>query len=318
MDTLVLKTYSNATGILPKVGFMSVRFLGQGDRSKFLPLTCRGEGTVKIEGGFIILDDGVTQVTEKVMNPGEPLSLNVKVTGAFAMVHFPRYVNGWIMKEWNLQGYPKNENSPIMDLTSRINNLSWGNTNMFNGVNLPNRPINGLDLSPLDDFSGFFAYNPLLNQNIHNIGIKNMALGSFMLAGCIAFNGRVDYIVTPKTTNTAAMFENAYSFNQPWTGWDMRNNYQTSRMLNGAISFDQDISGANFHIESDFSQFLNGCGLSPENYGKFLVMLDTKFDARTSVKNLDAWGVKYTSGAGKTARASLINKGWTIIDGGEI
>lgn len=317
MDTLVLKSFTNATGILPKVGFMSVKFLGQGDRSRFLPLTCRGQGIVKIEGGFIVLDD-LTEVTEKEMNPGQPLSLNVKVTGEFAIVHFPRGINGWIMKEWYIQGYPKTENTPIMDLTSRIDNLSWGNTSMFIGVNLPNRPINGLNLSSIVDFSTFFAYNPRFNQNVHNIGIINAVNMNFMLADCVAFNGRVDYIVTTNTTNTAGMFENDYSFNQPLVGWDMRNNYQTTRMLRNCILFDQDISNLNWHIESDFTQILDGCGLGTVNYGKFLAMLDAKFDGRSGVKRLEAWGVKYASGQGKTARTSLINKGWTIVDGGEL
>ncbi|MCT4261628.1 BspA family leucine-rich repeat surface protein [Elizabethkingia anophelis] len=317
MDTLVLKTYSNASGLLPRVGNMSIKFLGQGNRSNYLAMICRGDGTAKIEGGFIVLDDG-TEVTEKLMNGGEIRSLNVKVTGDYAYVHLPSNGNLWVIKEYITAEHPKDKNTPIMDLTSRMNALSGFNTAMFTGVNLPNRPLSGLDLSNIGDFQNFFAYNPLLNQNVHNIGIKGLYYGHFMFAECYAFNGRIDGLVTPTTTATPAMFENCYSLNQPWTLWDMRNNPRTERMLRNTISFDQDISGANFNIESDFTGFMDGCGMSPENYGKFLVMLDTKFDARTSVKKLDAWGVKYTSGAGKTARASLINKGWTIIDGGEI
>lgn len=317
MDTLILKAFGNATGKLPRADKMSVRVYAGTDKTKILPCLAAGAGVVTIEGGVFVQADN-SETTSQNFNPGGYNSLVIKVIDDIAYVYFPASGgNFWSFKEFvDANNSPRTEAQPRIDYTSRFYALG-DSPRMFYGNSAINRSISGLDLSRTWNFQEFFAGAIKFNFDVHKLGIKAVD-ASAMFAEAWAFNGRVDGIFGAWTTNANAAFRNAYSFNQPPTDWDLTGTYNTQNMFFGATSFDQDLSKVKFYFDTNFAGFLTGCGMSPANYDKFIIMLDgMDFSARTQPKIFEAYGVKYSSSAAQAARASLVTKGWTIYDGGK-
>lgn len=317
MDTLILKAFGSATGKLPRADKMSVRVYAGTDKTKILPCLAAGAGVVTIEGGVFVQADN-SETTSQNFNPGGYNNLNIRVIDDVAYVYFPAAGgNFWEFREYIDVNVPvRTEAQPRVDYTSRFYALGAA-SRMFSSNSALNRSVSGLDLSRAWNFSEFFAGAIKFNSDVHKLGIKAQN-ASAMFSEAWAFNGRVDGIVGTQTFLVDSMFKNAYSFNQPLTDWDLSGTYQTQNMFFGATSFDQDISKIKFYYEANFLGFLTGCGMSPANYDKFLIMLDgMDFSARTMPKIFEAYGVKYSSSAGQAARASLVTKGWTIYDGGK-
>lgn len=317
MDTLILKAFGSATGKLPRADKMSVRVYAGNDKTKMLPCLAAGAGIVTIEGGVFVQADN-SEATSQNFNPGGWNNLNIRVIDDIAYIYFPAEGgNFWQFKEYiDVNIPPRTPAQPRIDYTSRFYALGES-AQMFNSASTLEHSISGLDLSRSWNFTNFFAAAIKFNHDVHKIGIKAQ-VASAMFAEAWAFNGRVDGIIGTHTTVADSVFRNAYSFNQPPTDWDFSNCYQIQNMFFGATSFDQDISKIKYHYESNFIGFLTGCGMSPANYDKFLIMLDNKdFTGRTMPMTLEAYGVKYSSSAAQAARASLVTKGWTIYDGGK-
>ncbi|AVF49356.1 hypothetical protein AL492_17690 [Elizabethkingia anophelis] len=320
METLILKAYANATGRLPKADQMSIRVFAGTDKSKILPLLAgvvSYADTVRIEGGVFVQQD-FSETTSQNFNPGGYNNLNVKVTEEVAYIYFPALGgNLWRFKEYiDANNPPRTPAQPRIDYTSRMYALGDVQS-MFESCTTLVNSISGLDLKNCYNFNNFFASALRFNQDVHRLNIRAVT-ASVMFAEAWSFNGRVDNIVGTQTVAVDGIFRNAYSFNQPLTGWNLINCYNTQSMFAGATSFDQDISQLNYNYESNFGSFLDGSGLSPTNYDKFLIMLDgMDFSLRTQPKVMSAYGVKYSSNAALAARNSLVAKGWTIYDGGK-
>ena len=86
-----------------------------------------------------------------------------------------------------------------------------------------------------------------------------------------------------------------------------------SRMFAGATSLQLDVTSWNFKLVDDMKDMFNGVTLTDDAYGRFLrrIVQTTK---QNSVP-LDAGNSRYGSGATE-ARATLVNAGWEIKDGG--
>lgn len=173
-----------------------------------------------------------------------------------------------------------------------------------------------------------------------------------MLQGCSAFN---DSSVTTwdvsNVTSFYSLFQDATSFNQDISGWNVQGNIQYGlvAMFTGATAFNQDISGWDvsgcvsflntFQNASSFDQDLGSwdvtgvapnpyqsmddmfknCGMSTANYSNTLIgwaAQSVQSGTTGTAFNLGADGLYYNS-AGQTARNTLVNTyNWTIIDAG--
>ncbi|MCS4193549.1 surface protein [Salinibacter ruber] len=123
-------------------------------------------------------------------------------------------------------------------------------------------------------------------------------------------------------TSLRSMFEDATSFNGDIGDWDVSSVEDMRRMFFGAESFDQDLSGWDVTSvddsasdeEDSFEGFLDGSGLSEENYDALLIgWADLDL---TDGLSFGAEGVQYTIEAEAARRSIIEEEGWTITDGG--
>tara|TARA_R110002167_G_scaffold314374_1_gene520054 strand:- start:416 stop:1321 length:906 start_codon:yes stop_codon:yes gene_type:complete len=139
-----------------------------------------------------------------------------------------------------------------------------------------------------------------------------------------AFFGAINMAVsaTDSPANTGTLFTCFYSLgaSSPFvTGigaWDMSLVTDCAFMCLNASNFNEDISGWNVSNITDFNQAFAGTSMSTANYDALLIAWAPQ------TVNSFMFGIgstKYTpGGAAEAARATLVSKGWTIIDGGPV
>ena len=109
------------------------------------------------------------------------------------------------------------------------------------------------------------------------------------------------------------MFKNSKA-NPDVSQWDTSGVENMFELFRGASRADPDMSNWDFSSVTSVKDMFYGVTISTYNYDTYLIRLDA-----TAPNGLTAngGGSTYTSsGAGGSARASLIGKGWTISDGG--
>ena len=152
-------------------------------------------------------------------------------------------------------------------------------------------------------------------ENFGNLGYKNLS-GAFH--GCTnlsSFEGGV----TSDVTDMASMFEGATSANPNVSNWDVSKVTDMTNMFNGATAADPDVSGwvVSAVTGTGMTNLFKDSGLSTENYDAFLINLAAN-NALVENVTLGALGVYYSSDDAKTARDTLLGRGWTITDAGDI
>lgn len=189
-----------------------------------------------------------------------------------------------------------------------------GESNFQNCTSL--KEINGINEIVFNNtFSGFFDNCSNINQSCE-LNITNATAVSFVFRNCSKLN---DHIIlnAPKAVSLNSFFQNCISLNVlPVFNTPNANN--VSLMFANCTSFNKDISELlEWGKVTNMSGFMTGkssANYNPNYYDNLLIALDR--GGQTNVP-LGMGTIKYTS-SGMAARNNLINKGWTILDGGMI
>ena len=187
---------------------------------------------------------------------------------------------------------------------TRLNRMFRGNS-AFNNGGSPS--ISGWDVSNAITMRLMFDGASSFNQPIGSWDVTNAGSGTSQAPG-EAGNG-FEY-----------MFREAVAFNQDIGSWDMSNAITINNMFNGATGFQQnigdwDVSNLNVsHAAFMANRNTDESRYPTANYNNLLIGWSTQ-DVNSLQINFG--GAKYSAGAAASARQTLINKGWTIADGGQ-
>ena len=189
-----------------------------------------------------------------------------------------------------------------------------------------NQPIGSWDVSNVEKFTQMFGYNQWFDQDIGNWDLSSATNTDNMFAGSVggnnytAFNNGGSPSISgwdmSNVTQAGAMFQANSGFNQPIGSWDVSNISNLGSMFANASGFDQDLGSWDVTSASYMVDFMKGITLSTANYNSILIGW-----APQSVQNgvsVSFGNSKYSAGAAATARSTLVGKGWTITDGGQV
>lgn len=187
-------------------------------------------------------------------------------------------------------------------------------------IDLPEAGVYDIKIFPLTPFrpvTTFLAENDrkkLIELKQWGTDIKWNTDLSGMLA--LAPNLKITATDIPNfstVNNMSIMFAQSYSLNNipNITQWDTSNVTNMVGMFLGASSFNQDLGGLKFNSIVDLNNFLNGAGLSCENYTKTLKGWATNPNTPNG-RTFNAWNIRYGN-LGLEYRNQLRNiKGWII------
>lgn len=213
-------------------------------------------------------------------------------------------------------------NQPLANWNvSKVTNMSG----LFSGASSFNQPIGNWDVREVTNMFSMFKGAQSFNQPLASWNISKVTTLSGMFLGALSFNQPLASWDVSKVTTTESMFYDAKAFNQPIGSWDISKVINMYSMFFGATSFQQDLSpwAAKFNINVELGNFFAWNKWNTTNYDNFLIALALDINTtraaawatRTTAKVLGMGTSKY-SAAGAAAKASLVEKGWTITDGG--
>ncbi|OPB96827.1 hypothetical protein BAS10_07195 [Elizabethkingia meningoseptica] len=313
MKTLVIKALDKSNGIHPKSGKYNIHLVknGNGSGTIEVEIVTTVANDISINGGIFIFN-GV-ELTSIHAEPLQVVRTHIRLNRDESYVML-NSIGKYNFKEINTD--TQNSNSPEVDYTYPINGL-YSVSGMFTNYKTYNRPITGI-IMPSVDVEGMLNFAngaSVFNQEVNSLDVSRTKDFSLAFANTL-FNKPIDKLNTASATNMYYMLSNT-PFNQPVSTLNISNVTILDGMYFNCRNFDQDISALSYNVNVSMISYLDGCGLSPANYTKFLQKLDSiDFSDRTTAKVIGAAGVKYSS-AGVTARNSLVTKGWTILDSGQ-
>jgi surface protein len=206
------------------------------------------------------------------------------------------------------------------NFTGDLSNWDLGNvTNMglmFWNATSFNSDVSSWDTSSMTMAQAIFFNAESFNSDINFDLTSTTNIGS-MFQKCDLFNGTVNGMNTSTITNMVTLFDDCVSFNQPVDNWDVSNVTDMSGMFDNAQAFDQDLGSWDFSSIADMGNFMRNktsANYSSANYDSLLSALVT--GGQTNVQ-LGMGTIKYSS-SGSADRATLITRGWTISDGGQV
>ncbi|SHF02777.1 surface protein, partial [Psychroflexus salarius] len=216
------------------------------------------------------------------------------------------------------------DETPNMSFNQPIGNWTMTNATdlgfMFAFNNAFNQDLSGWNVSNVTDMQGLFFGATAFNQDLSGWDVSNVTNFFSMFRGfndpTMSFNQDISGWTTSSAENMNSMFRGNPVFNQDIGGWDVSNVTDMASMFRNASSFDQDLSQWDItaNVNDEFGPFLEGSGLSTENYDALLIgwsQLDLPSDTYLGI------GSTTYSCAAADARQSIIDTyGWTIDDGG--
>ena len=212
-------------------------------------------------------------------------------------------------------------------------------SDLFRNAAIYNQPVNSFDVSNVTNLRQTFAtssfnqslsswdvsnvatlqttfYQSDFNQPINNWDVSSVTNMFFTFAQC-PFNQPLNNWNTSIVTTMRRTFYLNTSFSYDVSAWDVSNVTRMDEMFRSATSFNHDLSAWDLSSCTNMTDFMNG--KSPANFSA--ANCDAIFEACVnggqSNVTLGMGTIKYSS-AGATDRATLISRGWTITDGGQV
>jgi surface protein len=188
-------------------------------------------------------------------------------------------------------------------------------TGMFDYASSFNQPIDDWNVTNVTDMQFMFSNAKSFNQSLNSWNTSKVKAMTGMFNSASSFNQRIDDWDVSNVSDMAFMFLNASSFNQPIVNWEPSSVSNMLSMFSNANSFNQSIGKWRISVSSiTMENMFAGDTLCTKIYDDILINWASRNPYYTRVK-FDAGGSKY-SAASAAARATLINKGWTIKDEG--
>lgn len=225
------------------------------------------------------------------------------------------------------------------DLTGWDTSSATDFSDLFRNAAIYNQPVNSFDVSNLTNLRQTFAgssfnqslsswdvsnvinlqttfYNSDFNQPINNWNVSNVT-NMRMTFYNTPFNQPLNNWDTSSVNNMQRMFFFNTVFNQDISSWDVSSVTNMQEMFRISYAFDQDLSAWDLSSITNMSGFMSN--KTPANFSA--ANCDAIFEAcvngNQSNVTLGMGTIKYSS-AGATDRATLISRGWTITDGGQV
>ena len=182
--------------------------------------------------------------------------------------------------------------------------------------------INTWDVSAIIDMASLFLGKNTFNSDISNWDVSSVTDMRNMFANTNTFNQPIGNWVVSSVTNMDSMFFGANAFNSNINDWDVSKVTNMGGMFAGAFAFQSPLNLWEVDSLTNADQFM---GLTGNANAITYTLLDTlyngwvvDFAALQPNVNIDFGDSTFTS-AGLAAKNILVsNKGWNIIDGGQV
>jgi hypothetical protein len=215
---------------------------------------------------------------------------------------------------------------------------------MFYNNQLFDHPIGSWNLAEAQQLAEMFFGASSFNQDLpwHTPKIFNLA-GIF--SGATAFNGDVSTWTTTGISSFNETFQNAINFNQPLNTWNVSNGTNFDRFFRGATAFNQpldlwntskvvsmvrmfdnsaafsqDLSTWNFTSVINLESFMAGSlNLHPLHYDAILgALANQNVQLNINLRTVHFGQSKFSKVAKALKDQLSTNRGWNIIDGGQL
>lgn len=204
--------------------------------------------------------------------------------------------------------------------TSLLSIEQWGNI-QWKSMARSFKTVQGLDVNTIDnpnlsqvtDMSEMFFQSGDFNGDLSGWDVSNVTNMNKMFYQCELFNQDLGTWDVSNVTDMAHMFERT-AFNQDIGNWDVSSVTTMASMFSENVVFNQDLGRWNINnVTSMYNMFnRNASALSPANYDALLTGWSTL--ALPNNLTFNEPTLKYCTAS--AARAAILNKGWTIWDGG--
>ncbi|WP_204346588.1 BspA family leucine-rich repeat surface protein [Psychroserpens algicola] len=269
-DFILTYEVDNTTGLHVQYPFFGSNFtidLGDGNTLTDDDVNVTGiHHTYDAPGVYTIIVNG--DITSVNYDGGFGYSMNEKV----------KSIEQWGTAQWTtmenaFQGlYDLVVNATDVPDLSLVTNMS----NMFNGAQSFNSPVNNWDVSNVTNMNGLFYEAFAFNQPLNNWDVSNVTDMGGMFSRALQFNQNINNWNVSNVTNMVGMFgcfpEDNSSFNQPLNDWDVSSVTDMYWMFRNAIAFNQPLNnwettnvaemGFMFINASSFNQNINDWDVS--------------------------------------------------------
>jgi surface protein len=252
------------------------------------------------------------------------------------------------MQNWDVSGVASLDNIFYDNNLFNQNINTWNTSgattmsNMFNGAAIFNQPLSNFDTSSVVSLNGMFAFASQFNQDlsswdtssvtnlqstfyqatsfndpsVNSWDVSNVTTFFITFSGS-GYNQPLNNWNTSSAVSMRRMFYNNSVFNQEISNFDTSGVTDMREMFRNSTSFNKDLGSWDFSSITQMDGFMTGktdANYSSANYDSLLSALVLGGQSNVT---LGMGTIKYSS-SGVADRASLVARGWTITDGGQV
>jgi len=235
-------------------------------------------------------------------------------------------VTQWGNNIWDGNGLSFYGCSNLIGTATDIPDLSMVDNLVYMFFNCPvfNNPMDSWDVSSVTTVQGMFRNASLFNQALDSWDTSSVTTMYSLFWGCHNFDQPLNSWDVSSVTITGSMFRDCDDFNQPLDSWDTSSVTTMRHMFKSANAFNQPLDSWDYSSVTQISNFMDGKTSLDYNasfYDDLLIKWDNSVGGLVFANmvdiNIGMSSIKYTI-AGATAHASLVSKGFTITDGGQV